>query len=136
MRASSCTAGISLVLFLGLALLAAVTGCGKSDRPELGTVAGTVTLDGRPLPSANVIFTPNGPGRTSLGVTDADGKYSLTYLRDIMGANLGRHYVRITTATEENGGKELLPAKCHANSELSADVIAGSNTFDFAVQSK
>jgi len=121
---------------LAMFLLAAAAGCGKSDRPPLGAVSGQVTLDGAALPNALVIFTPDGPGRTSLGTTDGDGRYSLTYLRDIMGANLGRHYVRITTANEENAGRELLPEKYHAKSELSAEVVAGSNTIDFALESK
>lgn len=115
---------------------AIVTGCTTSDRPPLGLVTGIVTLDGAPLPNATLAFTPDGPGRTSLGTTDVEGRYSLIYLRDIQGANLGHHAVRITTASEENGGKELLPKKYHSKSELSADVKPGSNTIDFALDSR
>jgi hypothetical protein len=124
----------STVFVVGL--LAAVAGCGSSDRPELGTVSGVVTLDGAPLSGALVVFTPDGQGRSSLGTTDVEGRYELVFLRDIMGANLGRHLVRITTATEENGGREVLPGRYHAASELSAEVVAGSNTIDFALGSR
>jgi len=122
--------------FVFAAALAFLAGCGKSDRPELGSVEGTVTLDGRPLPDALVLFTPDGPGRTSQGVTDASGRYRVAYLRDIVGANLGRHVVRILTAREETGAKEILPPRYHAKSTLSATVAAGENTVDFALDSK
>lgn len=116
--------------------LVPTAGCSRSDRPPLGAVHGTVTLDGVPLENALVLFTPEGPGRTSLGSTGPDGTCSLAFLRDIMGANLGRHHVRITTATEENGGREMLPAKYHAKSMLWADVSAGVNTVDFPLTVK
>jgi hypothetical protein len=130
------TSSLFFAAAVALAVLALVAGCGKSDRPPLGKVSGTVTLDGQPLPEALVLFTPDGPGRTSQGVTDASGRYSVTYLRDIVGANLGRHMVRITTAREETGAKELLPAKYHAKTTLSATVSPGDNVVDFALDSK
>jgi len=123
--------------FLGSAfLLAALAGCSRSDRPPLGIVTGTVTLDGRPLAAAAVHFTPNGPGRTSLGSTDAAGAYRLRYLRDIEGANLDRHTVRIMTATEENGGREILPPRYHSATVLEATVQPGTNRIDFSLQSR
>lgn len=117
-------------------LLAAFTGCSRSNRPPLGTVTGTVTLDGRPFAAAAVHFTPDGPGRTSLGSTDSGGAYRLRYLRDIEGANLGRHTVRIMTATEENGGREILPPRYHAATVLEATVQPGTNRIDFSLQSR
>lgn len=116
--------------------LATLFGCSGSKQPPLGTVEGFVTLDGKPLATAAVLFTPEGRGRTSIGITDADGRYSLTYLRDIKGADLGRHTVRITTATDDNGGKERLPRRYHAKSTLSASVEPGSNQHDFTLTSK
>ena len=123
--------------FLAAALLlASLAGCSRSNRPPLGEVAGTITLDGRPLPAAAVHFTPDGPGRTSLGSTDSAGGYRLRYLRDIAGANLGRHTVRIMTATEENGGREILPPRYHAATVLEATVQSGTNQIDFSLQSR
>lgn len=111
-----------------------ILGCSRSHQPPLGLVSGTVTLDGVPLPNAIVRFTPTGPGRTSEGITDADGHYELRYLRAIRGANIDQHIVRITTASEENGGRELLPPHYHARSELEARVVNGTNRLDFALR--
>jgi hypothetical protein len=99
-------------------------------------VSGTVTLDGAPLAGALVVFTPDGPGRSALATTDTAGRYELAFLRDISGANVGTHTVRITTATEDRGGKEILPPRYHVKTELTATVEAGSNTLDFPLESK
>lgn len=126
--------GPGLARFIAVAL-ATLIGCSGSKQPPLGTVEGFVTIDGKPLAAAAVLFTPEGRGRTSIGITDADGRYSLTYLRDIKGADVGRHTVRITTATDDNGGKERLPKRYHTKSTLSASVDPGSNQHDFALTS-
>ena len=110
-------------------------GCVPSSRPPLGRVSGTVRLDGEPLANATVLFSPAGQGRTSQGVTDTQGRYELCYLRDIPGANVDQHTVRITTACEENGGRELLPSRYHAHTDLEARVVAGRNVFDFELRS-
>ena len=125
----------SLHSLLVLALLA-LAGCGRSDRPPLGNVSGTVTLDGAPLAGALVVFTPDGPGRSAIATTDTAGRYELSFLRDIAGANVGSHTVRITTATEDRGGKEILPDRYHVKTELTATVEAGTNTLDFALETK
>jgi hypothetical protein len=124
------------LVFPALVALACLTGCGRSDRPPLGRVGGTVTLDGVPLPAALVVFTPSGPGRSAIATTDTAGRYELAFLRDIAGANVGSHTVRITTAGEDRGGKEILPARYHRKTELTATVEPGDNTLDFSLQSK
>ncbi|MFM8827000.1 MAG: carboxypeptidase-like regulatory domain-containing protein [Actinomycetota bacterium] len=123
-------------LVLLLAALACI-GCGSPARPPLGEVSGTVTLDGQPLQRALVTFVPiAGPGRTSHAYTDSDGRYSLAYLRNIPGADVGQHVVRITTVSEEFRGRERLPARYHAQSTLIATVESGTNTHDFSLTSK
>jgi hypothetical protein len=114
----------------------AILGCSPSHQPPLGHVSGIVTLDGEPLANATVRFTPAGPGRTSEGTSDTEGRYELRYLRDIRGANIDRHTVRITTASEANGGRELLPPRYHSRSQLDARVVAGTNGLDFALRSQ
>lgn len=114
----------------------AILGCSPSHQPPLGHVSGIVTLDGEPLANATVRFTPAGPGRTSEGITDTEGRYELRYLRDIRGANIDQHTVRITTASEANGGRELLPPRYHSRSQLDARVVAGTNGLDFALRSQ
>ena len=113
-----------------------ILGCSRSQQPPLGRVSGTVRLDSEPLANATVRFTPAGPGRTSEGTTDADGHYELRYLREIPGANIDQHIVRITTANEVNGGRELLPPRYHARSQLEARVVTGTNDHDFDLRSQ
>jgi len=120
---------VSGIVFAILAL----AGCGSTDRPELASVSGRVTLDDQPLAGAMIAFQPEA-GQASRGVTDADGRYELIYLRDIRGAVLGHHKVTITTATE-NAPQERLPARYHAQSELTAEVKEGDNPIDFALRS-
>ena len=117
-----------------LCIFLLLAGCSKrSDRPELGQVQGTVTLDGKPLVSAAVIFMPQ-PGRASRGKTDKEGHYELTYIRDILGAKLGTNNVRISTYGEA-GPVELVPAKYNRQTTLAEEVKPGKNTFDFALES-
>jgi hypothetical protein len=118
-----------------VSLVGCTTGCGGGPRPQLGTVEGVVTLDGVPLAAATVRFTPHGPGRTAQGVTDASGRYRLLYLRDVPGANVDRHVVRITTASDETHGVESLPPRYHRRSQLEAVVRLGRNWHDFALES-
>ena len=118
-----------------LVTMAALSGCGRSDRPELGEVTGTVTLDARPLTDAAVVFSPVEGGRQSMGFTDSDGRFELTYIRDIRGAKLGQHKVSITTASEESP-EETLPVRYNSETTLTAEVKPGDNTCDFPLTSE
>lgn len=133
-----------------------LTGCGgKGDRPELGEVTGTVTMDGQPLSGVTVVFTPD-DGRPARGKTDAEGKYELTYIGQTRGAKLGHHRVEIASSEEgeedaeaatagestaaakspAKPGKVKIPARYNAKSVLEAEVKAGPNVFDFKLESK
>lgn len=125
------------------AVLLVIVGCGRSKPNfEFGTVEGTVTLDGKPLAGAAVVFEP-GVGRPSYGSTSESGEYSLTYRGNPWGAIVGHHTVRITTeAVLENSPdappvflKERLPQRYHSKSILTADVLAGQNIVDFPLTS-
>ncbi|WP_339730538.1 hypothetical protein [uncultured Gimesia sp.] len=124
-----------------------VWGCGGgSDLPPLGQVSGIVTLDGQPLEHAQLIFQPEN-GRPSVGETDSEGNYELVFTGTASGALLGPHKVVITSAvdafSDETGeGKdrkarpEVLPAKYHSKTTLTAVVEPGSNQIDFPLTSK
>ena len=86
---------------LACAGLLLLSGCGGKG-VKLGEVSGQVTFNGEPLPKAVVAFEPLGGGRPSIGQTDDQGRYELIYLRDIRGALVGKHRVKI--------GKEGGPA--------------------------
>ncbi len=109
-----------------------MSGCGgHGNRPPLGTVHGTVTLDGKPLPRAIVAFQPIDPARTSTGITDDDGKYELIYIRQDKGAKVGAHRVRISAAKADKS--PLLPPRYNIESVLKAEVRPGDNTLDFSL---
>ena len=125
------------ILACGLLLTA---GCGSSN---IGTVTGTVTMDGEPLKGAMVEFFPKAGGGASSGMTNGQGEYELRYSRDVMGAEKGEHLVQIYTGnvtTEEgdySGARaETVPAKYNQESELSATVSGGSNVLDFDLDSQ
>ncbi|MFI4874738.1 MAG: carboxypeptidase-like regulatory domain-containing protein [Blastopirellula sp. JB062] len=121
---------------------AAIIGCGRPDYGDLGTVVGTVTLDGSPYANATVQFTPE-TGRPSIGATDSEGKYELYYIRDVKGALPGTHRVEISTnpvnpkmGSAELKFKEPLPKRYNSRSTLTAEVRLDANQFDFALQSR
>jgi hypothetical protein len=66
--------------------------------PELGTVSGTVTIDGKPGSDVFVRFTPDNGGRPSSGTTDENGFYRLTYSVAAPGAKVGMHSVSIVSS--------------------------------------
>ncbi|HVJ69639.1 MAG TPA: carboxypeptidase-like regulatory domain-containing protein [Caulifigura sp.] len=127
--------------FLSGLVMLGLCGCGRPE--NIGRVSGQVTLDGAPLEGALVQFEPLAGNSPSGGLTDAAGKYSLTYTREIKGAEIGEHRVIITT---QNGGDpdasppipkspERLPARYNRKSELRAKVETGTNMLDFKLES-
>jgi len=77
--------------------LAVLAGCQAGS--ELGTVpvSGTVTLDGQAVADATIAFKPKASdGRVAVGVTAADGKFTLTTLQSGDGALPGSYAVTIT----------------------------------------
>lgn len=78
-----------------LLLSVLLAGCG-SGGPELTPVSGTVTLDGKPLAEAGVLFTPQEGGRPASGSTDAEGRFTLTTKTSGDGAMLGMNQVAVS----------------------------------------
>ena len=117
---------------LALFLLA---GCARTDQPALGTVHGTITLDGKPLRGVTVSFHPLDGGRQSYDKTDDQGGYNVVYLRDIRGAKVGKHRVTIRSVGGDKPEKEIVPARYSAETILQVDVTSGDNQFDFPLDS-
>lgn len=116
-----------------LLMACCASGCGgKGDLPEIGSVYGTVKLGGKPLAKASVQFAPE-KARPSVGFTDAEGKYELTYSRESKGAVIGNHVVRVSTGVIANPDKgiegvpETVPAKYNIKTSLKHEVKAGKN---------
>jgi hypothetical protein len=136
----------------GCFTLIALFGC-SSDGLATHPVAGVVTLDGRPVEGAGVLFMP-ADGPPASGTTDAEGRYLLA-TGEQSGAVPGRHRVIITLMKTTGievapGGMEgriapggirkqyIVPAKYSKpeTSGLTADVAAGNAVHDFALSSK
>ena len=119
--------------FVTQAAVLVFLGC-SSGGPEIAQVSGRVTMDGKPLANASVVFIPEN-GRPAGARTDADGRYVLNFTEGRRGAIPGKNSVRITTQREtekdENGktvvsgSPETIPMEYNA-----------ASTLEFAVEPK
>jgi len=131
-----------------LLLLTCLTlGCGGS---KLGSVSGTVTLDGKPLAHASIAFQPMGDkvetGLGSFGKTDANGRYTLQLVdASAAGAVVGKHRVAISAYADDKfdpkddskrSPPNKVPAKYNLNSELTFEVRPGANEANFELTSR
>ncbi len=102
------------MLCLALLQLVALAGCGGNEF-DLAPVSGRITLDGKPLPGADVVFQPFesnagtvnvGPG--SFGHTDEQGNFTLKTMEGEAGAVVGKHHVTVTLPKEEADAQAAL----------------------------
>lgn len=77
------------MFLLVLVVSATLAGCNSSN---VVPVSGTLTYKGKPVTNAFIHFVPES-GRPSLGETDSQGRFTLTYDPDTRGATLGKHRV-------------------------------------------
>lgn len=77
----------------GLVLLAALCGCGSNS--DMAPVSGIVTVNGKPVPAAQVLFTSAGH-RPAAGETDSSGRYVLSTFETGDGASIGSYSVTVT----------------------------------------
>ena len=109
-------------------------GCGDSDRPELGTVTGNVTMGGKPLSGVIIVFKPE-VGRPATATTDEAGHYELTYSYGVEGSKVGPNTISFEWPLGEAGAP--IPAKyAPGRSSLTKEVQPGDNVFDFDLDSK
>lgn len=126
--------------FAGVVLVGLLAGCGGGDRPDLAPVSGKVTLDGKPLDGARVIFEPE-EGRPSYGMTNESGEFTIEYATDVPGAVVGSHTVRIRTGIADADDPEAprpletIPARYNQDSTLKEDVKDEDNSFEFSLES-
>jgi hypothetical protein len=110
-------------LFAGPLLFLA--GCGENPY-ALAPVSGRVTLNGEPLPDASVIVHPLSTakevGPDSTGITDSQGRFTLTTVDGPRGAVVGKSRVTIST-------KKLSEERSDASAQL-------QKAKDIAVQEK
>ncbi len=77
-----------------LVALAALTGCGPAGL-DLVRAGGSVTLDGKPVADAAVVFVSAEGGHLAHGVTDEHGRFNLA-TTNRPGAVAGEHQVAVT----------------------------------------
>ncbi|UUO09180.1 carboxypeptidase regulatory-like domain-containing protein [Blastopirellula sp. J2-11] len=128
-----------------LSAVCALAGC-SDNGPAIGYVVGEVTLDGKPLENAMVLYSPITPGRPSLAVTNNEGRYELTFSGTRKGATVGDHTVTITTAQDANyddfgnvtnaAVRERVPKEFNTDTQQRVSVEAGDNQIDFHIPSK
>ncbi len=111
-------------------LMISFVGCGKTGA-DIAPVTGRITLDGKPLEKADVVFQPEGSKPPSSARTDTDGRYQLVYKRGVMGGAIGSNTVRITISSEVVANPPSIPARYNTASELTKEVKSGQNEFNF-----
>ncbi len=128
---------VGAVAFLGLCFGIYWFLSPKPVLPPLAQVTGIVTLDGVPLPKAQVKFQPvleataNAKFNvaTSFGWTDENGKFNLQYAyidgNVILGAAIGKHMVTVNVNGDD--GQERLPPEYSSTMQslLKQDVVKG-----------
>ncbi len=120
-------------------------GCGPNG-PQLSEVRGKVTVDGKPVPRAEIAFVPEQAGGSpSLGRTDAEGNYRLAFTQDRYGALIGKHKVTITSKkisasempdTGEPVDTTFIPIPKKYQDTLTAEVKSSSNVINFELDTK
>jgi hypothetical protein len=116
--------------------------CGQSG-PEMASVSGKVTYNGKPVPKGTISFVPvTQGGRNAVGEIGPDGSYKLQTEQPGDGAQLGDYKVTVSAHDEEVlqyipktpvKPKLLAPAKYENpnTTDLKATVKRGSNPYSF-----
>lgn len=129
---------------VALCVMAPLGGCGRSDLPPMAPVTGTVTVDGRPVEGATVLFHPTsqtdqpGATRPGAGTCDDNGQFQITTFRSGDGGLIGTHKVTVSKAVDPSSAS---PGNVFAweyvdlaTTPLTAEVTAdGDNVFAFDV---
>lgn len=125
-----------LLILLGCLSLGGIVGCGpRAKYPPLGAVTGVVTYEGKPLPGVAVLFQPVAGNRCSTGTTGPDGRFELTYVRTIRGAEVGEHEVMFEPVLSDDGTFAKVPAAI-TKKKLRVDVKKGANDLGLELAGK
>ena len=131
---------ITLLVFC----LCPFAGCGTKKvqygNLDLINVSGTITLDSKPLPNAQILFIDKNK-TYSYGVSDDNGRYTLHFNSKIKGVIRGTKRVEIWTTRSGPDfetlmktpfpTKEIIPTKYNLNSTLSETVASDRTSIDF-----
>ncbi|MGQ9506137.1 MAG: hypothetical protein ACUVQG_14815 [Thermogutta sp.] len=102
-------------------------GCKTRNRgniPQTAPVSGIVTLDGKPVDGANVVFVPTStPGYGAYGIADSSGRFVLKSSEAVTGAVPGKYLVQVTKLVPDTGGRQSVVAE---DAEHEAEAAGGS----------
>jgi hypothetical protein len=121
MRIVDTTIAVALTIACCLTL-----GCGDG-RPQRVPVSGQVLIDGKPLTTGGVRFTPLS-GRPSSGSIDSEGRFSLMTYEAGDGCTLGAHRISVVAVEQVNSSTRRWNApKSYASPQTSglAQTIEG-----------
>lgn len=136
---------LPMVLSVSLLCLT-LTGCGSGRTTAGSTASGVVTIEGVPLDSGTIAFSPVGRGSSAFGRINSDGTYSVETDAQTIGLAPGDYQVAIyyePTETEDTQGNVIVGANPVAKkygdfdrSGLTVTATEGDNTWDFDLEPK
>lgn len=98
----------SILVSTCIVSLVVLVGCKTRDRgniPQTAPVSGTVTLDGKPVDGATVVFVPTGtPAYGAYAITDSSGRFTLKSSETVTGAVPGGYLVQVTKLVPDTSG--------------------------------
>jgi hypothetical protein len=121
-----------------------VIGC-KPQGPEVFSVEGIVTLDGKPFDFVTITFTPRETGRMGFATTNAEGKFKLSTIgaKPETGTTFGEYSVSFNKEVlikppPSEKTKQLVPKKYLSpeTSDFNVSVENRKNVFNFELKSK
>ena len=136
---------------LNVMLVLVICGCGGPEGPATVTVTGSVSLDGKPVTSGQIIFYDVAgvekayagvieDGEFSFPSTAGQKKVSITSPQEVAGSSIIVGGTPGDPVSAENPAPQILesiPAKYNDQTELTANVnTSGDNTFPFELTSK
>jgi hypothetical protein len=104
-----------------LALAAMAGGCGDGH-PKRVRVAGTLTIDGKPIPNAELRLIPT-QGRPALATTDPSGGFKLGTFKPGDGAVPGTYKVTVVAYERKNSAIRWLVPKKYEQAKTSATTV-------------
>jgi hypothetical protein len=115
--------------FVVACFVSVLAGCSGSNEYETTRVSGVVTCRGKAVANATVNFTPvpdpsrpsGNRGRVALGLTDQDGRFTLTTYQDGDGAIVGKHIVTVGLNMDESTGRVQAFACNDSTKEVTVD---------------
>ena len=130
--------GWTRAAFVCLASLS--VGCG-GDELDTVPISGIVTCQGKPVPNAQVMFNPqeipgqdpSDLGRPAIGLTDEQGRFTLSTYGSEDGVIAGRHAVSVTLLYDDDVENAVDPNDTFPCADKTLDVTVGAESHEVKV---